>query len=134
MKRTPLRAKRTTPRRNEGRIQHGRMKARTVEPTAEQQRYHDWLRAKGGCQVCSTHYNLVIHHLLARAPGKQGRRDHWFVVLICAGHHNMGIISVHGLGSEAKFRAKTGVDLVAVAVQNLVDYRWEVNSDVERKL
>lgn len=126
MKRSPLKAKRDRPRRNEGRVTHGRMKPRTVDPTAEQQRFHDWLRAKGHCQVCSTSLNLVIHHLLASVPGKQGRRDHWFVVLICAGHHNMGIISVHGCGSEAKFRLKTGVDLVAAAVRNLEDYRNDV--------
>ncbi len=124
--RTPLRAKRSTPRRNEGRIAHQRMKPKTVEPTAEQRRFHEWLRAKGRCQafgVCDRSDCLVIHHLLADAPGKVGRRDHWFVVLICALHHNMGTMSVHGLGSEAAFQRATGVDLVAVAVQNLGDYR-----------
>lgn len=123
MKRSPLKAKRDRPRRNEGRIQHGRMKPRAVEPTAEQQRYHDWLRAKGRCQTCGTAVDLVVHHLLAAAPGKVGRRDHWFVVLICAGDHNMGTKSVHALGSEAAFLRETGVDLVAIAVRNLEDYR-----------
>jgi hypothetical protein len=124
MKRSPLRAKRATPRRNEGRVQHGRIKPKTVEPTAEQQRYHDWLRTKGRCQVAGCYKrHLVLHHLLAHAPGKVGRRDHWFVVLICAMHHNMGKISVHGLGSEAAFLRETGVNLVAAAVRNLVEYR-----------
>jgi hypothetical protein len=124
MKRSPLRAKRPTPRRNEGRVQHGRMKPKTVEPTPEQQRYHKWLRTKARCQVgrCRKRH-LVIHHLLAHAPGKVGRRDHWFVVLICALHHNMGARSVHLLGSEAKFLDAHGVDLVASAVRNLKEYR-----------
>jgi hypothetical protein len=124
MKRTRLRAKRPTPRRNEGRVQHGRIKPKTVEPTPEQQRYHEWLRTKARCQVatCGARH-LIIHHLLAHAPGKFSRRDHWFVVLICAQHHNMGKISVHGLGSEAAFLRETGVDLVAAAVRNLVEYR-----------
>jgi hypothetical protein len=127
MKRSPLKAKRDRPRRNEGRIAHGRMKPRTVDPTPEQQRYHDWLRAKGRCQAGCAAAALVIHHLLASAPGKVSRRDHWFVVLICPRHHNMGTKSVHSLGSEAAFAREWGVDLVAVAVRNLEEYRRHVS-------
>lgn len=121
--RTPLRAKRPTPRRNEGRIAHDRMRPKaSAPPTAEQQRYHYWLRQKARCQAGGSG-DLVVHHLLDRAPGKKGRRDHWFVVLISTHLHNMGSKSVHLLGSESAFLAEHGVDLVAVAVRNLVEYR-----------
>lgn len=119
-----IRAKRPTPRRNEGRIQHQRIKPRTVEPTAEQRAYHAWLRQDARCEVCND-ITQVIHHLLSVAPGKVGRRDHWFMVNLCPEHHNIGTKSVHLLGSEAAFFREHGVDLVAVAVNNLVEYRNE---------
>lgn len=60
----------------------------------------------------------VIHHILADAPGKAGRRDHMLVVRLHPMTHNMSADSVHGLGSEAKFAEVWGVDLVAIAVRN----------------
>lgn len=70
------------------------------------------------CQACWDVCDLVIHHLLAEAPGKLSRRDHMLVNRLCARCHNMGTVSVHLLGSEAKFEEMTGVDLVAIAVRN----------------
>ena len=123
MRRTPLRAKRPTPRRAEGRVQHERMKPRTVEPAAEQRAYWNWLReTRGECEACSRRRALVVHHLLARVAGKAGRRDHWYVVLICPNCH-AGTEGVHGLGSEAKFLERHGVDLVAVSIARLEEYR-----------
>lgn len=119
MKRTPLRAKRPTPRRSEGRINHVRMKRKaSAEPDAEQAHYHLHLRATARCEGCGApgHH---IHHILAHAPDKAGRRDHWLVVLLCAGCHNGRSDSVHGLGSEAAFMAIHRVDLVAVALARL---------------
>jgi hypothetical protein len=115
-KRTPIKAKRDTPRRSEGRVQHKRIKPRTVDPTPEQERF--WSRLPKLCQVPGCHQEAVTHHLMAQAPEKQGRRDHWFVVKLCPGHHNMGDVSVHGLGSEAAFKRETGVDVVGIAVYN----------------
>lgn len=123
MRRSPLAPKRKTPRRNEGRITHDRMRPKaSAPPTPEQERYHLWLRQRACCEGCPQP-GRAIHHLLARAPSKDGRRDHWFVVLLCAGCHNGRSDSVHGLGSEAKFLTKHGVDLVAVAVQRLAEWR-----------
>ncbi len=129
MRRTGLRSKRATPRRNEGRVSHERMKPRTVEPSAEQRRYHDWLRGDGHrermCEACGSRLDTVIHHILGAAPGKVGRRDHWYVVLICAPCHNGRTDSVHGLGSEAKFLDRVLIDLVAISVARLKEYRNE---------
>lgn len=118
MKRSPLRAKRPTPRRNEGRIAHARVKPKTVEPDAEQRAYWTWLRAKGHCEACGRRCDLVIHHILPSSA-----RDHWLVVLICAPCHNGRTDSVHLLGSEEKFREKHGVDLKAIARLKLEQYR-----------
>lgn len=101
---------------------HARIKPRTVEPTAEQRRYHDWLRERGACEACGVQHDLVLHHILARAPGKVGRRDHWFCVILCAPDHNGRADSVHGLGSEAAFAEKVRIDLVAIAIARLGEY------------
>lgn len=132
MRRTRLNPKRASPRRNEGRIQHERIKPRAGDPpTADQHRYHDSLRyfpngRSRPCQCGCGKLGEAIHHLLARAPGKGGRRDHWYVVLLTHGCHNLREDSVHGLGSEAKFEDVHGVDLVAVAVANLE--RWKATN------
>jgi hypothetical protein len=125
---TRLRPQRIDPRRDEGRVQHGRMKERTVDPSPEQERYHDSLRffpdgKRRPCQCGCGRIGEAIHHLLARVPGKGGRRDHWFVVLLSHSCHNLGRDSVHGCGSEAKFKEVHGVDLPAIAVANL--NAWE---------
>ena len=115
MKRSPLKPKRDTPRRNEKRIQHKRVKPKTTEAP-------DWIKAiwdqiPDACEYCRRP-GTVVHHILAAAPGKEGRRDHQLVVRLCPGHHNMGTISVHLLGSEEKFRAETGCDLIAAGIRN----------------
>lgn len=121
---TPLRKERRTPRRDEGRVQHERIKPRTVDPTPEQERYHASLRyfpdgKARPCQCGCGRIGEAIHHLLARVPGKGGRRDHWFVVLLAHFCHNLGRDSVHMLGSEAEFQRVHGVDLPAIAIANL---------------
>lgn len=126
MRRSPLNPKRTTPRRNEGRVKHSRMRPKaSADPTAEQKRYHDWLRhgPVTRCECGCGRDGECLHHLLSTAPGKQGRRDHWFVVRLAHHCHNGASDSVHGLGSEALFRDRHGVDLVAVACQRLKEYR-----------
>ncbi len=55
-----------------------------------------------------------------KAPGKVRRRDHRFIAPLCGDHHQ-GDDGVHGLGSEAAFLARHGVDLVAWCVM-----AWEL--------
>lgn len=119
LRRTPLKAKRATPRRNEGRVQHGRMKRRAVSKTAEEAR-HLKLVAGLGCLICGA--PASVHHLM-HAPGKERRRDHRFVAPLCPIHHQGDEKdgAVHGLGGEAQFYAHWGVDLVAWAVEA---WRW----------
>lgn len=116
---TPLRAK--TPMRRTAPVRKVARKAvsRGVLPNAAEKAYWDTLG--NACMACGRN-GTVVHHILANAPGKGKRRDHMLVVAICPGCHNNGPGSVHGEGSEAAFLAKTGVDLVAIAVANRDDY------------
>lgn len=80
-----------------------------------------WGRLPKRCQCCG-YPESVVHHILASADGKTGRRDHRTVVKLCASCHNMGDNSIHMLGSESLFLERTGVDLVAIAVRNREEY------------
>jgi len=115
MRRVPLPKKRAMPRRNGGRVQHGRIKANGRFPDKHVKEY--WNSLERRCVVCGAG-DTVIHHILARLPQKMRQRDHRYVAVLCASHHNMGDTSVHLLGSEAAFQEATGVDLVAIAIEN----------------
>lgn len=115
MRRVPLPKKRAMPRRNGGRVQHGRIKANGRFPDGHVKEY--WNNLDRRCVVCGAG-DTVIHHILARLPQKVRQRDHRYVAVLCARHHNMGDTSVHLLGSEAAFQEETGVDLVAIAIEN----------------
>lgn len=116
--------RRAKPRRNEGRVQHKRIKARTVKPSADHLRYWDWLgEVFERCQCGCGRLAECVHHLLSQAPGKVGRRDHFFVVRLAHHCHNGGVDSVHLCGSEEAFRRVNGSDLVAISVSNLSRYR-----------
>lgn len=115
MRRVPLPKKRAMPRRNGGRVTHGRVKANGRFPDKHAKEY--WNSLDRRCVVCGAR-DTVIHHILARLPQKVRQRDHRYVAVLCARHHNMGDTSVHLLGSEAAFQEETGVDLVAIAIEN----------------
>lgn len=107
MRRTPLKAKRDKPRRDEGRVPHQRIKGRATAETAEEARFGKFVKSLG-CLICGRPAHR--HHLM-HAPGKTKRRDHTLVAPLCHEHHQ-GNEGVHGLGSEAAFRDRWGVDLV----------------------
>jgi hypothetical protein len=100
LKRSPLPAKRATPRRNEGRVQHGRIKRKATDMNSLEEAHVEGIR-KMPC-VVSGKSPVVAHHLM-KAPGKRCRRDHRWVVPLAPELHNMGPHSVHALGSEAAF-------------------------------
>jgi len=116
MRRTPIAKKRVKPRRNEGRVQHGRVKAKGRFATDHVKRYWETLERK--CVCCGRTDDTIIHHILAPMAEKLRKRDHRFVTVLCPACHNMSDASVHLLGSEALFLEKTGVDLVEVARRN----------------
>lgn len=115
LRRTPLKAKRDRPRRNEGRVQHRRMKPKAVSKTTEEARFIERV-ASLGCLICGAPAN--VHHIM-HAAGKERRRDHRFIAPLCSVHHQgdkkQG--GVHGLGSENAFSDFWGVDLVAWCIE-----------------
>jgi len=119
MRRVPLPKRRAMPRRNGGRAQHGRIKAKGRFPDSHVKEY--WNSLERRCVVCGAG-DTVIHHILARLPEKMRQRDHRFVAVLCNRHHNAGPGSIHGEGTEAKFQEVTGVDLVAIARTNWSAY------------
>jgi hypothetical protein len=119
--RKPLAKKRLVPRRNEGRVKQERMKPKHTEPNAEQKRYWDSLVPY--CVNCGKP-DAVIHHIMEDCAGKEYRRDHWFVVRLCAKCHNMDKASVHLNGKrESGFKAIHNCDLVWLANRNLTGWK-----------
>lgn len=119
LRRSPL--SRKTPLTQTKPLRRGPMRRKPRPATPEPvKRYWDSLPSR--CEGCG-HWDhagelVVVHHILADAPGKVGRRDHMLVVKLCPLCHNMGTNSVHLLGSEAAYAERRGVDLVAVAVRS----------------
>ena len=118
-RRTPLKPTPFTARKAPVRKSGKRQVARGVKPDADALAY--WATLGDICEACGRS-GTVVHHILANAPCKAGRRDHMLVVKLCPDDHNMGTNSVHLLGSEAAFLRVRGVDLVAIAVERRDEY------------
>jgi hypothetical protein len=115
MKRSPLRAKRPTPRRNEGRVQHKRMKPKAgAPPTAEEARHIERV-GQMPCAVC-TMRPVQVHHVTATVHGGRISRSHKRVVPLCFKHHKIegGPLSVESL-SHSAFTKQWGLDLLSLA-------------------
>jgi hypothetical protein len=109
MRRSPLKPKRDKPRRNDGRVQHQRIKEKSSRgPTAEEVRHRERIR-EIGCLVCGR--PAETHHVIACGDWKEKRRDHRVLVPLCSEHHR-GPTGAHGL-SESGFAARYGIDLLA---------------------
>lgn len=115
MKRTPLRAKRAKPRRNEGRVQHGRMKPKVGAPPTAEERLHLERVAKLPCLVCGR--ASTVHHVTATVHGGRISRSHKRVVPLCPRHHQIQwgpTESVEALG-HGGFYHTYGIDLLSEA-------------------
>lgn len=130
---TGLHAKRPTPRRTDlDRVQHRRIKPKAAKgPTAEQMQYWAWLVGERGCVVTGAkgdhpdpRLRCTIHHVTSDGM-KRLARDHWQVVPLRADHHQAvwdGRNSVEAMG-HAKFNARHGIDLLALAGTLLAEWR-----------
>lgn len=120
MKRSRLNPKRTTPRRNEGRITHGRIKPKAgAKPTPEEARHIARVR-KLPCLVSGK--RATVHHVTGYAdrPGRFSR-SHRLVVPLAGEYHQTvrdpsarNPSSVEGLSHQG-FYEKYGIDLLAEA-------------------
>lgn len=88
MKRSPLKPGKP--------LRRTRMKRRGREkPTADQQHYHDKIRALG-CIICGR--PAAIHHI-REGLGMGQAVNHWKIIPLCYDHHQSeenGCISIHG--------------------------------------
>ena len=115
LRRSPLKPKREKPRRNEGRVTHGRMKEKASrDPNTEERAFHKLVRSVG-CLVCGR--PATIHHVTSDGH-KRIARSHERVTPLCPQHHQKVFdpkdadpISVEGL-THAGFTARYGVDLL----------------------
>lgn len=124
MKRSPLRAKRPTPRRNEGRVTSCRMKPKVGAPPTAEERRHIERVASLPCLVCGA--TATVHHVTATVHGGRISRSHKRVVPLCPKHHQIqhGPESVEAL-SHRGFYDRWGIDLLAVA-----DGLWRASTGV----
>jgi hypothetical protein len=84
------------------------------------QRYWDSLPDQ--CEVCGA-VNPSIHHII-HVNRQRITKDDMLVVKLCGHCHQTSKDSVHQLGGERQFLAKTGWNLVELAVLRRHD--WEV--------
>ncbi len=116
MRRTPLKQKRDTPRRREGRVSHIRVKPRPGAPPDKDERRHQARVAALPCLVCAV-WPVTLHHVSASIYGGRITRSHKRVVPLCAKHHQIqhgDRESVEAL-SHRGFWLKYGIDLLAEA-------------------
>ncbi|MCQ9618368.1 Ref family protein [Paenalcaligenes niemegkensis] len=104
------------------------MKGRAV--TTEQKRFHDRL-AEMGCTACrrdGVHQPIVsIHHI----DGRTKPDAHWFVLPLCAGHHQdgtgvAGLIAVHPWKTRFEERYGRQVDLLRLCIEILIERGCDV--------
>jgi 5-methylcytosine-specific restriction endonuclease McrA len=117
MRRTRLNPKRATPRRDEGRVQHGRSKPKAgAAPNAEEKR-HLASVARRPCMICGKPGPSTVHHVRHKVTGGGAfDRNHRRVVPLCpACHfHDHGPASVERIHEAGVFE-RFGIDLWAQA-------------------
>lgn len=95
---------------------------RSVQPTAAQQRYLDWVLEQP-C-VVTGRYGVTKHHVTASRDGGRFTRSHWIAVPLIRELHLIQDgpeLSVEALGHDG-FYEKHGVDLEIASLHILVRY------------
>lgn len=81
-------------------------------PSAKQKRFHDLLVQQIGCQACLQDNGVRNHHTsIHHIDGRTKPHAHWWVLSVCAGHHQdgygvQGQIAIHPY--KARFEAQYG--------------------------
>lgn len=111
LRRSPLKAKRDTPRRNEGRVTHERIRRKPSDKGAAERQHMERVAAMPCCGCGSR--PVQVHHVISDGY-KRLTRDHRRVVPLCIVCHTSGKEAVHAIG-HAEFTRKTGLDLLQIA-------------------
>lgn len=90
-------------------------------PTAEQKRWHDLLVRVVGCAACRFgHDELNDHCSIHHVDGRTKPNAHWYVLPLCAGHHQNGTgptgfpgVPVHPFKAQFEQRYGTQAELLA---------------------
>lgn len=94
-------------------VNHKRIKPKyNPQPNAEEARHETRLRELP-CIGCGA-WGVELHHTMLDFPGKRWRRDHRFQLPLCPSCHR-GNHGVHGVGSEARWGERNGIDTADVA-------------------
>ena len=94
-------------------VNHRRIKPKyNPRPNAEESRHEQRLR-EYPCIGCGA-WGVELHHTMLSFPGKRWRRDHRFQLPVCASCHR-GSNGIHGVGSEAEWGLRNGIDTAAIA-------------------
>lgn len=113
---TRLSPKRAKPRRNEGRVRHGRVKPRASAPPTAEEAAHLAYVASLPCLV-SGERPVQVHHVTASIHGGKISRSHKRIVPLAPRFHQIQFgprESVEALGHGGFYRTY-GIDLLAVA-------------------
>jgi len=103
-------------------------------PSAAQKRFHDALCQHVGCIACRAdgigNFNVLIHHM----DGRTKSGAHWWVLPLCAGHHQdgtgaPGLIAVHPYKARFEKRYGKQSDLLIWAIEILQGYGQVVPDD-----
>lgn len=131
---TRLKAKRSKPRRNEGRIEHERIRGeRNPDPTPEQREFWRWLREEKGCIITGARgegggfgKHCTIHHITSDGH-KRIDRDHWRVIPLRADLHQTVWDNRNSIEAmnHAEFAKRHRLDLMALPIQ--LRKEWEAH-------
>lgn len=113
LRRSSIKAKRDTPRRNEGRVTHERMKPKAKRTATAQEKRHMERVAALACLVPGCNNPANIHHVVSDGMKRLARR-HDRVTPLCETHHQSGPCAVHRVG-HARFTEIFGIDLLMTA-------------------
>lgn len=104
-------------------------------PNAAQKRFHDLLATHIGCPACfkdtgmrNTH--VSIHHL----DGRTKTYAHWYVLPLCAGHHQdgygePGMIAVHPFKTRFEQRYGKQIDILRRCIRQLQEMGHQLPPD-----
>lgn len=103
-------------------------------PTAEQKRWHDLLSQVVGCIACREgHGEFNDHCSIHHVDGRTKPGAHWYVLPLCAGHHQDGTgpagfpgVAVHPFKARFEERYGSQSDLLSRCAQIVAEQGHDI--------